>query len=161
MSHLDRKLWRDLGRIRGQAVAVSLVMACGLAMMVMARSLIYSLVTTRQEYYEANRFSDVFAALKRAPNALAAQLARIPGVATVQPELSVQVTLDIPGLDEPASGLVRSLPDLGEPELNRLFLRAGRWLTPGARGEVLVGEAFAEANQLKPDDTIALLLNGR
>jgi putative ABC transport system permease protein len=136
-------------------------MACGLAMMVMARSLIHSLVTTRQEYYEANRFSDIFVALKRAPNAVTAQLAKIPGVATIQAELSVQVTLDIPHLDEPASGLVRSLPDFGEPELNRLFLRAGRWFRPGARGEVLVGEAFADANELKPGDKIALLLNGR
>ena len=40
---LDRKLWRDLNRLKGQAIAVSLVMGCGLAMMVMARSLIYSL----------------------------------------------------------------------------------------------------------------------
>ena len=47
------------------------------------------------------------------------------------------------------------------PELTRLFLRSGRWLAPGGRGEVLVGEAFAAANQLKPGDTIAMLLNGR
>src|SRR5690349_24327110 len=91
LSHLDRKLWRDLGRMKGQAIAVSLVMACGLAMMIMARSLIYSLESTRKEYYEANRFAEVFAQLKRAPNAVAARIAEIPGVATVQPGLSVQI----------------------------------------------------------------------
>lgn len=160
ISHLDRKLWRDLRRLKGQAIAVALVMACGLAMMIMARSLIYSLESTRQEYYEANRFAEVFASLKRAPNSIAARLAAIPGVATVQPGISVQVTLDIPGLDEPASGLVRSLPDLGPPELNRLFLRSGRWLSPGGQKEVLVGEAFADANRLKAGDQIAMLLNG-
>ena len=31
ISHLDRKLLRDLSRMKGQAVAVALVMACGLA----------------------------------------------------------------------------------------------------------------------------------
>ena len=102
LSHLDRKLWRDLRRIKGQALAVALVMACGLAMMVMARSLIHSLDSTRREYYEANRFADVFVHLKRAPNALAARVAEIPGVATVQSGISIQVTLDIPSLDEPA-----------------------------------------------------------
>lgn len=161
ISHLDRKLWRDLGRMKGQVVAVALVMACGLAMMIMTRSLIYSLESTRAEYYEANRFADIFAQLKRAPNWLASQIAAIPGVAAVQPNISVQVTLDLPQLDEPASGNVRSLPDYGPPELNRLFLRAGRWLAPGSRHEVLVGEAFAEANQLKPGDSLALLLNGK
>lgn len=160
ISHLDRKLWRDLRRLKGQVLAVALVMACGLAMMIMARSLIYSLDSTRREYYEANRFADVFAQLKRAPNSLAAQVAKIPGVATVQTGISSQVTLDIPGLNEPASGLVRSLPDVGTQQLNRLFLRAGRWLAPGSRGEVLVSEAFAEANHLQPGDTIAMLLNG-
>jgi putative ABC transport system permease protein len=82
-------------------------------------------------------------------------------VATVQAGLSVQVTLDIPGLDEPASGMVRSLPDVAAPALNRLFLRAGRWLAPGSRREVLVGEAFANANRLQPGDAVAMLLNGR
>ena len=161
LSHLDRKLWRDLRHMAGQAVAVALVMGCGLAMMTMARSLIYSLDSTRQEYYEANRFADVFALLKRAPNSIAARIADISGVATVQVGISEQVTLDIPTLDEPASGNVRSLPDNALPELNRLFLRAGRWLAPGARGEVLVGEAFADANHLRPGDDIAMLLNGK
>ena len=161
LSNLDRKLLRDLNRMKGQVVAVALVMACGLAMLVMARSLIFSLESTRQEYYEAHRFAEVFAHLKRAPNALATQLAEVPGVATAQAGIAVQVTLDLAGLDEPASGQVRSLPDFGPPELNRLFLRTGSWLAPGSRGEVLVSEALAEANQLHPGDHLALLLNGR
>ncbi len=159
--HLDRKLWRDLGRMKGQAVAVALVMACGLTMLIMARSLIYSLESTRDDYYREHRFSEVFAHLKRAPLSLADRVRALPGVAVAQAGISVQVTLDIPGLDEPASGNVRSLPDAGEPELNRLFLRRGQWLQPGKRREILVSEAFADANQLQPGHEIALLLNGR
>jgi putative ABC transport system permease protein len=161
ISHLDRKLWRDLGRMKGQAVAVALVMGCGLAMMIMARSLIHSLESTRREYYEANRFAEVFVQLKRAPNAIAARVGELSGVVAVQAGISIQVTLDIPGLDEPASGLVRSLPEFEPQQLNRLFLRSGRWLAPGAVNEVLVGEAFASANQLIPGQTIAMLLNGK
>lgn len=161
LSGLDRKLLRDLRRTAGQAVAVALVVACGLAMMVMARSLIHSLDSTRHRYYETNRFAHVFAGLKRAPNSVAARIAAIPGVATVQTGVAARVTLDLPGLDEPASGIVRSLPDVGEPQLNRLFLRSGRWLAPRSRGEVLVGEAFAQANGLAAGDTLTMLLNGR
>ena len=43
LAPLDRKLLRDLARMKGQMVAVSLVMACGLAMMIMTRSLILTL----------------------------------------------------------------------------------------------------------------------
>jgi hypothetical protein len=35
------------------------LVACGLAMLIMSRSLIHSLESTRQEYYEANRFAEV------------------------------------------------------------------------------------------------------
>ena len=161
VSLLDRKLARDLARLKGQTVAVALVMACGLAMMIMARSLIYSLDRTRAEYYRAHRFAEVFAHLKRAPRAVAERLRALLGVAAVQPGIAMQVTLDLEGLDEPASGQVRSLPDVGPPELNRLFLRRGRWLEPGRHGEALVGEAFAEANGLQPGDSVTMLLNGR
>src|ERR1039458_10363959 len=98
ISHLDRKLWRDLSRMKGQAFAVAMVMGCGLAMMIMARSLVFSLESTRREYYEANRFAEVFAMMKRAPNSLAARIKAIPGVGTVQPGIAVQVTIDLPEL---------------------------------------------------------------
>jgi len=161
LAHLDRKLLRDLRRMQGQAVAVSLVMACGLAMLIMSRSLIHSLSTARAEYYQTYHFADVFVGLKRAPLSLLDRIREIPGVAVVQPGVSAQVTLDIPGLDEPATGLIRTLPDLHPPELDRLFLRTGQWLKPGGHGAVLVSEAFAEANQLHPGDTITMILNGR
>ena len=118
--------------MKGQAIAVALVMGCGLSMMIMSRSLIRSLESTRQEYYEAHRFADVFVHLKRAPNSLVDRVASLPGVAAVQAGLSVQVTLDLPELDEPASGLVRSLPDREPPMLNRL-LPAGRTLAATRR----------------------------
>jgi len=100
---LDVKLRRDLKALKSQALAVALVMACGLAMMIMTRSLMLSLEMTRDAYYERNRFADVFAQLKRAPNSVQAELAAIPGVARVQTGIAVQVTLDIPGLIEGAA----------------------------------------------------------
>jgi putative ABC transport system permease protein len=161
MSLLDRKLLRDLRALKSQAIAVALVMACGLAMMVMTRSLILSLTATRDRYYEEHRFAEVFARLKRAPNAVQAELAAIPGVAAVQTSIAVQVTLDVPGLPEPAVGLINSLPERGELVLNRLYLRSGK-LPAGktAIGELAVGEAFADAHRLKPGAEISAVLNG-
>lgn len=161
LSGLDRKLFRDLKRMRGQAIAVALVIGCGLAMMIMARSLIFTLEATQQEYYQAHHFAEVFAVFKRAPLSVASRIQNIAGVASVQTGVTARVTIDIPGQVEPASGAVRSLPDVGWPALNRLFLRAGRWLLPRSRGELLVSEPFAEANNLHPGDTLQMLLNGR
>lgn len=162
MSLLDRKMLRDLRALKSQALAVALVMACGLAMMIMTRSLILSLETTRDDYYREYRFAEVFAQLKRAPDAVAQELRAIPGVAAVQTGIVLQATLDLPTMLEPAVGSFHSLPEQGEREINRLYLRRGRVLVGRqSQGELLVGEAFAEAHGLQPGDEIAAVLYGR
>jgi putative ABC transport system permease protein len=162
ISPLDRKLLRDLSRMKGQVFAVSLVMACGLAMMIMTRSLIMTLETTRSAYYQKNAMADIFANLKRAPLAVAEQLTTLPGVATLEARVAVDVTLDLPGLSEPATGHIISLPEDGGPQkLNRLFLRSGRFPHSDERREVVLGESFANENRLRPGDSLVAVINGR
>ncbi len=162
ISPLDRKLLRDIGKMKGQVVAVSLVMACGLAMMIMTRSLILTLESTREAYYQQYAMADVFATLKRAPLSVAGQLAELPGVATVETRVAVDVTLDLPGLAEPATGHIISLPEDGGPQkLNRVFLRSGRFPRSDERREVVLGESFAIANGLAIGDSLVAVINGR
>ncbi len=157
---LDLKLFRDIGRMKGQMVATSIVMACGLAMMIMARSLILSLETTREKYYSEYRFGDVFCDVKRAPNALRPRLAQIAGVAAVETRVMGKITLDLPGQREPADGLVHSLPEDRPLQLHRLHVRRGRLPEAGSHGEVVVGETFATAHGFQPGDTIDGVLYG-
>lgn len=51
---------------------------------------------------------------------------------------------------EPATGLVMSLPDLGEVALNRLHIRSGRPPEPGRVDETVVNKAFAIAFLERP-----------
>ncbi len=157
---LDLKLLRDLGKMKGQVFAVSLVMACGLAMMIMSRSLILSLESTRDAYYREHRFADVFCSLKRAPNALRPRLARISGVAAVETRVTGKVTLDLPGLAEPADGTILSLPEDRPQQLHLLFLRRGRLPALGSHNEVVVGEAFADAHGFRPGNEIDAIIYG-
>jgi putative ABC transport system permease protein len=161
MKALDRKLLRDLWGMKGQAVAICLVMACGVATFVMSRSAYTSLQFAQSTYYERYRFADVFASLKRAPNDLRERIASIPGVARVQTRVVVDVTLDVPGRAEPGVGRLISVPEKRAPGLNDLHLRRGRWVEPGRGGEVLVSEGFADAHQLNPGDTLRAIINGR
>ena len=160
---LDRKLLRDLGRMKGQVVAVSLVMACGLAMMIMTRSLILTLESTRDTYYQRNAMADVFASLEtRAARRGGPARRRCPAWPRWKPRVVVDVTLDLPGLAEPATGHIISLPEDGGPQkLNRLFLRSGRFPRTDERREVVLGESFANANGLQPGDSLVAVINGR
>lgn len=161
MPALSTKLLRDLWSMKGQAVAILLVVACGAATFVLAQSTLASLSESQTAYYERSRFADVFAGMKRAPNALAERIAEIPGVAAVQPRIVREVSLDIPQMNEPAIGRFISLPQDPSGGLNRLYLRRGRMIEPGRPGELLVSEAFAKAHRFEPGDHLTAILNGR
>lgn len=161
MRALDRKLLRELWHQRGQLAALGLVVACGVAVVVTARTSYASLLESRDAYYRDYRFGDLFVSLRRAPETVRSALAAIPGVAAVDTRVVVPVTLDLPGVDQPATGLLVSVPERRQPMLNDLHLRRGRWLEPGRRDEALVSEAFATANHLEVGQSLGAVINGR
>ena len=161
MNTLDRKLFRDLWHARGQVIAIALVVTCGIASFVMARSSYTSMTLTQETYYNQYHFAQVFLSLKRAPETLKSQIADIPGVAQTQTRIVVDVTLDVPDLPEPATGRLISIPERQVSMLNEPFIRQGRYIEPGKGDEVLVSEAFAKANQLQLGDRIGAIINGR
>src|SRR5688572_26260430 len=161
MKRLDRKLLRDFWAIKTQALAIALVMASGVATLILSLSTVDSLRAAQQSYYEHYHFAQVFAHLKRAPDTLAARLAAIPGVARVQSRVVVDVTLDLPDLTAPAVGRLISLDADPAAALNRLHLRRGRFPERSARIETIVSEAFADVHRLNPGDVVRAIINGR
>lgn len=161
LTALDRKLIRDLLRMKGQAVMIALVVSAGIATFINSRTMLYSLETTRATFYDRYFFADVFAQTKRAPNALRKRISEIPGVARVETRIVKSVNLDVPGLEEPAVGQLISLPVTREPALNRVYLRRGRLLEPERNDEVLASEKFVEANHLLIGDAVTAIINGR
>lgn len=161
VSALNRKLLRDLWEMRGQALAIAAVVAAGVTMFVAYLSNFDSLQRTRARYYDEQRFADVFASLVRAPQALEARIAAIAGVEAVHTRVVADVTLDVPGVDEPSSGRLVAIPERDAPPLNAIFLRRGRWIDPARADEVLANEVFAEANGFQPGDRVGAIINGR
>jgi putative ABC transport system permease protein len=161
MRALDRKLLRDLWRLKMQVLAIAMVVGCGVAILVMALGTMRSLEETRAAYYERYRFADVFAHVKRAPEYLAARVALIPGVKWVETRVVADVTLDIPGMAEPATGRLVSIPEQGRPALNDITLQRGRGLAPDRPDEVLVDETFAEAHGFGPGDHLFAMINDK
>lgn len=161
MRTLNRKLLRDAAHLKGQLAAVAVLVACGVAVFIMLRSMHGYLLGGQELYYRDYGFGDVFAHATRAPEPLAERLAAVPGVDRLYVRIVRDVVLDVPGLAEPATGRLVSLPDYGEPPLNRLHLRSGRLVEPGRRDQVVVSDAFAAANGLHPGDAFGAVLNGR
>lgn len=161
MRALDIKLFRDLRRVWAQALAIALVIAGGVATLVLAVGSYRSLQETRIAYHDRYQFADVFASLKRAPKALADRIAEIPGVAAVDVRIVKLALLDVPRFREPATGLFISLPGGGQPRLNQLYMRQGRMPEPGKADEVVVTEGFAKEHRFSLGDRFSAILNGR
>jgi len=160
MRALDHKLARELWRLRGQVIAVALVVGSGVAVLVMSLSTLEALRSTTDAYYEHYRFGEVFATATRVPEIVADRVAAIPGVQLVQTRVTRFATLDIPGFAEPVIGRLSSIPDDGQPVLNQLALRTGQWITPNRHEEVIVNESFAEAHGLAPGSEFDAVING-
>ena len=158
---LDRKLLRDLWRVRSMGLAIAVVVASGIALLVASLICFDSLETTRDRYYARNEFGDVFANAKRVPHWVAEGFDELPGVERAATRVVAGVTLDVPGSAEPVNGQLISLPDSGRPLLNDVTLRGGRWPDPGRAEEALVSERFAEGHGLGPGDEVFAVINGR
>ena len=161
MSALHRKLFREVWGMRGQALAIALVIASGVSTFVMALSTFQSLEETQAAFYREYRFADVFASIKRAPNSIADRIREIPGVDIVQTGVAAGVNLDIEGYSDPATAMLVSVGENGNSELNRIYLREGRLVDPLRDDEAVVSEAFAEAQGLVPGDRLSAIINGR
>tara|TARA_R110002049_G_scaffold4601_6_gene32926 strand:- start:142073 stop:144436 length:2364 start_codon:yes stop_codon:yes gene_type:complete len=161
MRSLDRKLLRELWQTKTQSLAIGLVLASGVAVLVMSLSTLGFLSETRDAYYDRYRFADLFASVRRAPQPIAQRIESIDGVSRVQTRIVSDVTLDVPDLNEPAVGRLISIPDQGESILNAVHLKFGRMPDPDRPGEVLASDAFAQANRLEIDGTVSAVLNGR
>lgn len=161
MSALNRKLLRDLIRLRGQVIAVALVVGSGVALLMMSLGTLQSLGEMTRIYYERYAFAHVFAGVERAPEQIIRHIKLIPGVQTVETRIAKYATLDVEGFEEPVSGRLISIPESGVPALNRLAIKSGRSVAPGKDDEVVLSEPFAKQNRLKPGDTLKAVMNGR
>ena len=160
VSPLDRKLLRDLWRMRTQALAIGMVVAVGVMLLVMMSGLVESLDETRRAYYERYRLADVFAPVVRAPGRVLDQLAEIDGVSAVEGRITGGALIEMPGSELPVQARAVSLPDFGQPRLNAVYLSSGRWTDQRRPNEILLLKSFAEAHGLVPGDTLAATMHG-
>ncbi len=161
MQALDKKLLRDFRRLWVQALAIALVLACGVAILLTAFGMYRALDETRRAYYERNRFADVFVQARRVPDSLLPELRAIPGIMSLEPGIVGDAILDLPDRVVTAVGHIIALPDDNAHLLNVPILQTGQYPDATARFDVLVNEPFARAHAYRPGDSFAINLNGQ
>ncbi len=130
-SALHRKLLRETWQLRGQIFSIAMVVATAVMSVVAMRGGYETLVQVQQDYYSDMRFADVWSFLVRAPQALVATIEAIPGVNAVDTRVNFQATLDLDEEGIPARGQFLSVPENGQPMLNDIVIKQGRYIAPG------------------------------
>jgi len=158
---IHRKLLRDLLRLRGQVISIGIVVACGVMAVVSMRGTYTALDRSRDNFYDRQRFADVWASVVRAPESIARRIADLEGVSVVQTRIVADVTLEVPWLVEAARGRLVAIPDDDVAQLNRLYLIRGRLPESGRPDEVVASERFATTNGLRLGDTLGAVIAQR
>lgn len=158
---LDRKLLRDLWRMKWQVMAIALLIACGVSVAVMSFSAQRALASAQADFYQQTRFADVFAQAKRAPLSKIRDLSHIDGVTAVDARIVQGGLMDVPGLARPAIARLISLPDDEAKGLNRITLVRGRMPSPDRTDEVVALDTFARAANVKLGQRLTATIAGR
>src|SRR5688572_27440893 len=108
LSALQRKLTRDLVRLRGQVVTIALVLAAGISCFITLRGAFASLQAARDHFYARQSFADAFVRLERAPESVRSEVEALPGVARAESRVVRPITLPMPDLAEPIRGVILS-----------------------------------------------------
>ena len=158
---LNRKLRRDIIRLKGMIVAVVSIIAVGTSSYVGMLATYNNLDNAKIRYYSQCRMADFWVDLKKAPKTELAQLLEIPGISELRARISFPVVVDLEGVDKPISGVVISMPSEPAPVINSIVMRQGSYFTSDRRNEVIVSEPFAKARKVKPGTFIHLVMNGQ
>jgi putative ABC transport system permease protein len=153
---------RDLGSMKVQWAAISLLVACGVGLFVSSWSAWQALVSARDHTYIHYGFADFFGNLKRAPESEIPRLRNLPGVEVFETQVAQvgQIHLNQPhAFAEPILGEFISLTE--NQRLNQLHLREGRLPRRATQLEAVLHESFAERNGIRPGEAIEFQIEGR
>lgn len=147
--------------MKWQALAIALLIACGVSVAVMANSAHKALIAAQARFYAETRFADLFAQAKHVPRSRVLDLGQIEGVAAVDARLQEIGLLHLAGQARPATVRLISLSVDQERTLNGIDLVQGRLARAGPTNEVVALKTFLDAAGLQLGDRLSATLGAR
>lgn len=173
MSALYKKLWRTIGKTKGQFIAVAAVVTVGIAVYIAMTTAYFNLNESKEKFYRDHNFADYYFQVVKAPQQVTKQIETIPGVTGVTGRIQKDVTL-VNDYNKRATARLTSYSLPIEQEINNLQLLTGRFFAeetvtgrPGEQPtrtgdiEILVDPQYAEANHLDFNDTVTIVAEGK
>jgi putative ABC transport system permease protein len=160
MGYLDRKMRRDLWRMKGRAIASVLLITMGSMLYVAFLAMMPSVQVFFYDFYDDSDFTDLEVYVGQEPIGVTAQLQNIAGVEAVEPRLVLPANVRLPDSDEVTAHLF-GINASRELLVNRLTMVEGEYLDPGYPDEILLEKNFAVNNDYSVGDDIEVFTSGQ
>ncbi|MFN8673170.1 MAG: FtsX-like permease family protein [Candidatus Sericytochromatia bacterium] len=161
VSTLDKKLFKELWKIKGQVFAVSSVIACGISVYISFFSAFLNLNLSKNTYYNEYRFHDFSISLEKAPLNSIFKIQNIDGIKSASGRIIKEVPLTINDQKDLKTAKIVSLPKQLNSFIDNIYIASGRKPYTNEINECLVDTKFLEANKLKLNDLITVTTNGK
>jgi putative ABC transport system permease protein len=157
---LFRKMIRDIKENKGAYLACMVIITMGLLIFTAFSTMVETLQTSQQSFYETQNFADGFAQVQALPRDVIKKLGDIPGIKEIQGRLVKEVMVYAPESQENIYlRLVSVDPGIKNP-INEPLLKIGSPLEDNVLS-LWIDNKFFEANNHSLNDEIEIIASGR
>jgi len=141
-------------------ITVVAIIAVGTGLYIGMASSQRILQSSQEAHYAQYHFADFWIDVKKAPLTAVEPLTEIDGVSQICSRVVFDVVLDLPGVEQPLTGRLISVPRSGLADtLSGVYLASGPGFSDDRDQEVILAQPFAEAHRLTSGDRIEMILN--
>ncbi|MCX7710752.1 MAG: FtsX-like permease family protein [Clostridia bacterium] len=158
MKKLNKMLFREIFKSKGQFLAAAAVIFAGISMFAASYMSYQNLKNSVAYYYSQYKFLDYYAETKNLTEEGVRRIEKLDGVRQAVGRISEDVGADM-GEDRRMTLRLISLPDNQLPDVNRVFFISGGYFSETLANSCLVDQKFAEFYKLDKGDTIKSIIN--
>lgn len=158
MNKLNRMLIREILNSKGQFIAAVAVVFAGIVMFSTSFMSYKNLKNSVDSYYEEYRFMNYYAEVQGISPTGISEVKSMKGVKDVVGRISVDVGADMDNSKRITVRII-SMPDEGNPSVNRLVFTSGGSLDKKDQYSCLVSKKFSEVYRLEKDSTLKVIID--
>jgi putative ABC transport system permease protein len=158
MNKLNRMLIREILKSKGQFIAAVAVVFAGIAMFSASFVSYKNLKNSVDNYYEQYAFLNYYADVKGISSIGISEINAIKGVKGAIGRITADVGADM-GSDKRVTVRLISMPEVAQPDVNRLVSISGAYFNNNDQYSCLVSRKFAEFYKLEENSSIKAIIN--
>jgi putative ABC transport system permease protein len=157
MGYLDKKMRRDLWRMKGRAIASVLLITLGSMLYVSFMTMMPSVQTFFYDFHEGSNFTDLEVYVNGSSMSVVDELENLDGVEAVEPRLVLYGALET-SESQNVTAQIYGINSSRELLINKLTITKGEYLDSSYPNEILLEKSFAKTHEIDVGDEVTMFI---